>query len=574
MKHKESSRQFVDRFLSNLGEPISESQSERATADVLERLRADNVQVVRKPEEVSRQSRAWVWTAIAAAIAVVVAGGVIQMIPLRFSKLNAVAKSVRGELHQAGVAATLQPSRGIEAGRVVRAGSSGGAIELFDGSQVEMSPNAELSIVREADGLLVQLNSGTVLVTAAKQHDGHLYVETKDCLVSVVGTVFAVSSEESGSRVSVIEGEVYVKRGDISQTLLAGQQASTSPALGPFPANVGNGWVDPVYLALLQQPQQPLPGPRPVPLTDSGVTVRGVVKQASSGIGIPDVTVTLCPASAGTRVWQTEPAPQEDQAKTNNPGEAPSGPIIRNKTFFFALWDQTVCQERASVVTDSSGRFQFPNVGLGEYVVTAEREGFAAASAASAVSTNDTKVGKRVAGNVAIQPRQGVFRYFDGWNARAAEIRNVLVNESQNVTVEAQKAPQDLSLNMIRAGVIAGRVRDVDGRLLVNASVRIVSLPAAGTPVNGITVISATTNDLGEYRAYWLLPGEYHVLATGPVGRPSSETWFPRGATATEASAVSVREGEEVSSIDVTLRQPLPSDAPVTPAAPSGLPIR
>ena len=42
----------------------------------------------------------------------------------------------------------------------------------------------------------------------------------------------------------------------------------------------------------------------------------------------------------------------------------------------------------------------------------------------------------------------------------------------------------------------------------------------------------------------------------------------PRGASAAEASAVTVREGEEVSVIDIILRPPLPSGAPVVPGVP------
>jgi len=131
-----------------------------------------------------------------------------------------------------------------------------------------------------------------------------------------------------------------------------------------------------------------------------------------------------------------------------------------------------------------------------------------------------------------------------------------------------EHTPQEVALTMVRAGVISGHVRDADGKLLVNAPVGIVASPDQGAAGSGSIVLTATTNDLGEYRAYWLLPGEYRVTASGPAGRPSSETWFPRGASAAEASAVVVREGEEVSVIDIILRPPLPSDAPVVPGVP------
>jgi hypothetical protein len=56
-------------------------------------------------------------------------------------------------------------------------------------------------------------------------------VETKDVVVSVVGTVFLVSVEEIGSRVIVIEGQVHVDQGGVSKNLLAGQQLVTNPQM-------------------------------------------------------------------------------------------------------------------------------------------------------------------------------------------------------------------------------------------------------------------------------------------------------------------------------------------------------
>ncbi len=174
MKRREqNARQMVDRFLVELGAPVSDELSERATEDALERLRTDDVQFFTMPAvPVSRFALPRAWAAIAAAVIVLLAGGLLQMTLLRPSGVDPVAKSVRGELRSTGVASLLNSSARIEAGRVVRAGAGGGALTLLDGSQIDMSPNAELSIIREADGLRVQLSSGTVLVTAAKQHDG------------------------------------------------------------------------------------------------------------------------------------------------------------------------------------------------------------------------------------------------------------------------------------------------------------------------------------------------------------------------------------------------------------------
>src|SRR5215475_1369023 len=93
-------------------------------------------------------------------------------------------------------------------------GTDGGILTLRDGSRLEIRPMSGLSLERAADGLLIRLDKGTVIVSAAKQPRGHLYVQTKDMTVSVVGTVFVVKAEEFGSRVAVVEGKVEVQQGN------------------------------------------------------------------------------------------------------------------------------------------------------------------------------------------------------------------------------------------------------------------------------------------------------------------------------------------------------------------------
>ena len=118
-----------------------------------------------------------------------------------------------------------------DGGAPVRSGSSTREITLDDGSRVEMRPDSELSVEGATDGLGINLHRGSIIVNAAKQHGGHLYVRTKDMTVSVVGTVFVVNASEDGSRVGVIEGEVRVREKDpqkIETSLHPGQQVSTN----------------------------------------------------------------------------------------------------------------------------------------------------------------------------------------------------------------------------------------------------------------------------------------------------------------------------------------------------------
>jgi len=121
-------------------------------------------------------------------------------------------------------------------------GGAGGVLALVDGSRVEMRSGSALSLARRDDGLRILLTTGGVIVHAAKQGNGHLYVQTKDITVSVVGTVFLVNAEKQGSRVAVIEGEVRVQQGANERTLVPGEQVTSSPAMSAPPVRQVIAW--------------------------------------------------------------------------------------------------------------------------------------------------------------------------------------------------------------------------------------------------------------------------------------------------------------------------------------------
>ncbi|HET9216385.1 MAG TPA: FecR domain-containing protein [Terriglobia bacterium] len=157
--------------------------------------------------------RDWIWPIDVHAIVQMVDGGLFRVSGQDVQPVNAGQR--------------------IERGQTVRTGlDSGAMLELADGTRVEMASKSELALVRSRDGVKIKLARGNVIVAAAKQH-GHLYVETSDCNVSVVGTVFAVSTGLKGSRVAVIEGEVYVEQENgTEESLLPGEQTYTNPEMG------------------------------------------------------------------------------------------------------------------------------------------------------------------------------------------------------------------------------------------------------------------------------------------------------------------------------------------------------
>ena len=219
-------------------------------ARVLHRLRAqEKVSERAKVTEVAGippASTGWRRLAVAGAAATLLTAAVLVVVQLRNNV--AVVETHDGTRHR------------IAADTVVRAEGGTAVVSIKDGSQVEMRTNAELSLKRGSDGMSISLNDGSIIVRAAKQHSGHLYVKTKDALISVVGTVFLVRVESEGSRIAVIEGEVKVQQQDVSTKLQPGEMTLTSPFLSPRPLKEEIAWSGHAaeYAALLQQASLPV----------------------------------------------------------------------------------------------------------------------------------------------------------------------------------------------------------------------------------------------------------------------------------------------------------------------------
>ncbi|MEE8586919.1 MAG: FecR family protein [Acidobacteriota bacterium] len=167
-------------------------------------------------------------------------------------------RSVRGTLLQV----SANSSRPLAAGEEIAwkegirtAKDAGATFELPDGSVVELRERSEFFTSKAHDGVTLNLLRGSVIVRAAEQRTGHLYVRTNDCTVAVKGTLFSVTVGAKGSRVSVLEGEVEVEQGGKRQTLVAGQQYTSSSRLSRVPLRREVAWSQEAdhYQALLQE---------------------------------------------------------------------------------------------------------------------------------------------------------------------------------------------------------------------------------------------------------------------------------------------------------------------------------
>jgi uncharacterized protein (TIGR03435 family) len=198
--------------------------------------------------------------AVAAAASLLVAVGAAAMLARMWivADTEALVEAVDGALHRLSGSGSeaLRIGDRIRANEVLRTnGGAGAQLALTDGSRVEMRSQSELSLERTDDGLRIRLSNGGIIVNAVRLRAGHMYVQTKDMIVSVVGTVFLVSAEDRGSRVAVIEGEVRVQQGAAEKKLLPGQQMATYPLMAAptLPEEFAWSRNAPEHLALLHQ---------------------------------------------------------------------------------------------------------------------------------------------------------------------------------------------------------------------------------------------------------------------------------------------------------------------------------
>ncbi len=173
-----------------------------------------------------------------------------------FNGTEAVVESADGFIYRVSDTGTVPIVRGAEiaAGTDIRTARDAHAIlRLRDGSHVEMRERSGLSVSERGKDMTIGLDRGAIIVQAAKRHTGHLYVSTRDCRVAVTGTVFSVNSGLKGSRVTVIEGTVLVAQDRHENVLHAGDQVSTSSAMGAEPVPLEISWSQnaPAYIAML-----------------------------------------------------------------------------------------------------------------------------------------------------------------------------------------------------------------------------------------------------------------------------------------------------------------------------------
>ena len=187
---------------------------------------------------------------------------------------------------------------------------------------------------------------------------------------------------------------------------------------------------------------------------------------------IPPIVAPPITSPVGPGKPPQRPAPT--QTSKNIPTGELSGRVVddgRRAIVDAAVWlVGTSSLYRTS--TDARGRFTFPAVATGDYVVLARKSGF-----------YDGAFGRRRANGTPVP-----LSFFPG------------------------QALSDVQIEMFRSGVITGSVIDEATEPVVGARVVAIRRFFAGTDWKYVEAGSALTDDQGVYRIYGLFPGEYLVM--------------------------------------------------------------
>jgi hypothetical protein len=135
------------------------------------------------------------------------------------------------------------------------------------------------------------------------------------------------------------------------------------------------------------------------------------------------------------------------------------------------------------------------------------------------------------------------------------------------VVLEAGQALKGVAFHLGETGNISGRIRDLSGQPVEGVQVQALRL---GYGADGHKTLqpmrTATTNDRGEFRVYWIPPGRYSLLASridSPGGRPSetprinfaAAAYYPGVPDPSNASVIAIQPGTELASMDWQLPQ-------------------
>jgi protocatechuate 3,4-dioxygenase beta subunit len=131
---------------------------------------------------------------------------------------------------------------------------------------------------------------------------------------------------------------------------------------------------------------------------------------------------------------------------------------------------------------------------------------------------------------------------------RVAVTRRGYTRPPLAITVAPGQAAADIQLNMTQTGSISGRVVDASGRPMGGIEIKAMKASYGEGRRILTPVASVLTNDLGEYRLFWLAPGRYYVAAVHPkaqsIARRMAASGLVTTANGTQAVFIAAGNGD------------------------------
>lgn len=290
------------------------------------------------------------------------------------------------------------------------------------------------------------------------------------------------------------------------------------------------------------------PPPAPLNAAQCKCSIEVTVKHAGTGNPIEGVEVTLTQqnslrssANVATIAALTANLPANvnidiaDLLNSVNQAAATAGAASNTAPYI------------VTATTDSSGRVLFRDLAEGTYLIRAVRDGYFGSDNSS--DTFPTQVNALVPVGPAINP----------------PVTPSPTPQPGVTVVPPNQSALQITLNMVQGSTISGRIYDSNRRPSIAAEVGAYRVSYR----NGQRVLSevgtaAQTNDRGEYRLFWLPPGEYYIrigatiasARSAPVRRGgiySDATYYPGTSDPKSAMTITIREGSDRTGVDIGL---------------------